>query len=217
MTFVKTTSEKFESVGIDVSQPAFGHRYGEESLALAKFCESTNNETVADLCSGCGVIGLYIAARDHPKKTFCVEIQPSLCEIIQKNITNNYFQNSVECVCQDYRDFAKNHEGLVDVVVSNPPFFPKGEGRMPSNELKAAAKHELFGGLEELFASGRLALKDNGRFALVFPISRKNETLNLAQKNKFEVLRDGGTCAGGKYFLCEFVKRSFDLNGKRCL
>lgn len=203
---METTSEKFESVGIDLSQPASGHRYGEESLALANFCRAKKNEIVADFCSGCGVVGLYIAARDKPRKTFCVEIQSSLCEIIQKNITDNSLQSSVECVCQDYRGFADVHQDEIDAIVSNPPFFPAGEGRMPSNELKAAAKHELFGNIDDLFTSVRLALKDNGRFALVFPVSRRSEAMKMAQKNNFEVLRDGGTCAGEKYFLCEFLK-----------
>jgi tRNA1Val (adenine37-N6)-methyltransferase len=201
---VKTSSEKFESVGIEISQPIDGHRYGEESLALAGFVNAGHGDVLADLCSGCGVIGLYIAVRDKPKKVLLVEIQPELDAIAQQNVQKNKLSEIVKCVNADYREFASQCAGSVDVIVSNPPFFRKGEGRLPPNGQKAVAKHELFGSLEELFRSAALLLRKGGRLAIVLPAPRRSEADDIAKRNGFFV-RDYGTCSGGKFFICDYA------------
>lgn len=205
---MKTSSEKFDSVKIEISQPVDGHRYGEESLALAGAFRVGPEEVMADICSGCGVVGLYIAARDKPKKVFLVEIQPELNELALRNVEKNFLGDTVECVGADYRDFARDKPKKIDAVVSNPPFFKKGEGRVPASKEKAIAKHEIHGSLEELFACAEKILKGGGRLAIVFPVERKSEANKIAGQYDFSVLRDHGTCSGGKFFICEYVLKN---------
>lgn len=174
------TSEFFESVGLTISQPKRGYRYGEDSLRLADACRVPKGSSVAELGSGCGVVSLIITARDKPKYIAAVEIQESLHKIAEGNVCANDLGRIVHCFNEDYRKFAARNGGKFDVVVSNPPFYPAGQGRLSPNKERAAAHHELNGDISDLVvAAGRL-LKPQGRFYVIFPANRQKELFSAA-------------------------------------
>lgn len=199
------TSEKFESTGITVYQPARGHRYGEESIALAEFANVSRGDSVCELGSGVAVTALQIAAKYKPRSVVAVEIQQALHDVARLNVIENGFSNTVECVCEDMREFAKVRTGSFDVVVSNPPFFTSGEGRLPPCPVRASARHELNGTITDFVRTAHELLKDCGRFYVVFDKRRKAELMDAALKKGFENARNDVT-KGTSYLLAEFRK-----------
>ncbi len=201
---MQLTSEYFESAGITIHQPKSAHRYGEESLRLAEFCDVLPGMTVVDLCSGCGVIGLIIHARCKPRKTYLVEIQRPLCDVAKKNCSENGFGDEAVLVNADYRDFAKANLKIANYAFSNPPFRKRGSGRLSPNSMKSTARHEGDAGIDDLFRATSSILVKGGRFSIVFPVERESEADASAMSNSFQLSRDGGLCCGDKFFLREY-------------
>ena len=200
---IGTSSEYFESTGITIIQPLHGHRYGEESIALADFCRVKGSDLVAELGSGCGIISLMIAARDRPKKILAIEIQQSIHEIAVKNVEANNLGKIVSPINGDYRELAAKYEAKFDVVLSNPPFFRIQAGRLSSNAERAQARHELNGTVEDLLVAAKRLLAPNGRFLLVFSENRREGLMKFANLNGFATRCQSSR---GTFFLSEFEK-----------
>jgi tRNA1Val (adenine37-N6)-methyltransferase len=202
---MELTSEHFDSAGIAVLQPARGHRYGAESLALADFVRTLPGARVAELGSGVGLISLLIAARLAPREVVAVEIQPALHEIARRNVRENGYGAAVRCVNEDYRKFADGNEGEFECVVSNPPFYRSGDGRIPPDPVRAAARHEINGTVEELAASAHALLSRGGHFFVVFDARREEELRLAASAAGFGEIRIERP-EGAAYVLAEFRK-----------
>ena len=198
--FPELTSEYFESVGITVDQPKDGHRYGGESIELANFCCVGGD--VVELGSGCGVISLILAAGNHQHSIVAVEIQETLHNIALKNVEQNNLSKIVTCVNADFRTYARRHPSSADVVVSNPPFYALNSGRMSKNILRANARHEVHGTIDDLIVAAKLLLRPKGKLFLVFLKSRQYELLKSAEKNHFKISRMSEMNAK-PYFLVE--------------
>lgn len=186
------TSEYFESTGLTICQPTKGHRYGRESLALADFCGVRKGDKVVEFGSGVGVIALQVAAGGKPSEVVAVEIQKELHKIARANVEKNNLADVVKCVNDDYRRFARLFSSSFDLVLSNPPFYAAGHGRLSVDFQRAIARHELKGSLDDLLASSKRTLRPKGRLAIVFPIGRKQELTDSAFQIGFEMIRCKG-------------------------
>jgi len=202
---MKLTSEYFESTGITVWQPARGHRYGEESIALAEFARVSSHDSVCELGSGVAVTALQIAAKHGPRSVVAVEIQKELHNIAVKNAVENNLDDVVTCVNDDFRRFTNGCEHAFDVVVANPPFFTAGEGRLSPCPQRATARHELSGTIEDFVKCAHRLLNDDGRFFVVFDKRRKEELADATRKVGFETAGND-EASGTSYLLAEFRK-----------
>ena len=199
------TSEIFESNDLTVYQPARGHRYGAESVALMRFVRAEPGLAFCELGAGCGLISLVIATELAPASVTAVEIQKTLHEIALYNISENELDDIVACVNEDIREFAKKRARSFDVVVANPPFFKAPEGRLSPLSQRAMARHELNGTIEDFVKAAHTLLKSEGRFFVVFD-SRRSEELRTAAKDagfKTAKVEEPETSA---YFLLELSK-----------
>ncbi len=201
---MKLTSEHFASVGLTIWQPARGHRYGDESLALAEFVRIDRGLRICELGSGVGVVSLVIAARYRPVHVMAVEIQRPLHDIALRNVSENGLGDVVTCVNGDMRQFAKGRQGSFDVVVSNPPFYARGEGRLSPDSQRAQARHELNGTIEDFVQCAHALLKEGGLFFVVFDKKRNKELDAAISANGFRVVRSEKS-EGSAYFLYECI------------
>lgn len=200
------TNERFESSGLTIFQPAHGHRYGRESLALAAFVKNCEERRFCELGSGAGVIALQVAALQQPSSVTAVEIQPSLHAIALENVRTNGLEGIVKCVNEDIRRFAQTHAGSFDVVVANPPFFPASDGRLSPDTQRATARHELNGTIADFVKAARELLVDGGRLSVVFDKRRKEELLSAARACGFSPMRLEEP-SGEAYVLGEYAAR----------
>ncbi|MFH1831066.1 MAG: methyltransferase [Pseudomonadota bacterium] len=199
------TWEIIESAGLKIYQPTTGHRYGEESLALATFINVKPGQRVVELGSGVGIISLLIAVQNNPSRIDAVELQPSLHEIAKKNVLKNGYEHIVHCINEDYRSFAQTNKKKYDVVISNPPFLAAGNGRLSPDLERATARHELNGTIEDLVAATYSLLLPSGKFFVVFDCRRNDELEHAASKVGFKESQIK-TCDGSVFVLGEFKK-----------
>jgi tRNA1(Val) A37 N6-methylase TrmN6 len=95
-----------------------------DAVLLARFAYMPIQKgNVIDLCTGNGVIPLFLSRRTKGKVTG-VEIQERLYDMAVRSVEYNQLQNRIELIHGDLKDMpAKLGHGKFDVVTCNPPYF----------------------------------------------------------------------------------------------
>jgi tRNA1(Val) A37 N6-methylase TrmN6 len=126
-------SKKLGSI-LKYSQPDF-YKFNNDSVELAKLTASSlrelSNLKILDLCSGCGVVGIEFS-RHHESvdSLHCVELQSEFESYLNTNLQSLDCKTSYSI--EDFKSFSPLEK--YDVVVSNPPYFKEGNGRISPNE-----------------------------------------------------------------------------------
>ncbi|MEO5668185.1 MAG: methyltransferase [Bdellovibrionota bacterium] len=158
------------------SQPP-DYRFSHDSVELAQrasefLVEATTNRTgpirILDLGAGSGVVGLEIArfAKCALKIDF-VEIQPEYGPHFEQNL--KWIQGLAPGFTGTWRQM--NYEHLLvpeeaekyDLVVSNPPFFDRGQGNLPPSPFKARARFFLDSSFERMCEAIAHVLRPGGQ------------------------------------------------------
>jgi tRNA1(Val) A37 N6-methylase TrmN6 len=162
-----------------------GYRFSVDAVLLAHFLSSVKSgDTVLDLGTGCGIIPLILAYRYPDITCTGVEIQPALAELARQNFSVNRFAAPRLTVIEDdYCHASRIRQDAYDIVVSNPPFYKIGNGRMSFSTEKAVARHEIRATLEDTVRVASQAVKDGGYVALIYPPERQEELLDCLKKN----------------------------------
>ena len=163
-----------------------------DSLLLSYFASMGFNAfNCLDLGAGCGTIGLSLLLSKSVSSVIAVEIQPELANLSKLSAHKNDLDKQFLSVIQDIRflkpDFSK-HE-LFDLIVMNPPFWPKSH-RLPLNDQKKIACHELFGQIPDwLKTANRFVSRRKGRVCIVYPAKRLDLLLQSVTLNKLHPTR----------------------------
>lgn len=115
------------------------------------------NPIVLDLCAGSGAIGLSVASEVANSQVWAVEKSPKAFEYLQKNyrkIAEKYdISNRYRAILGDATNVNLPEisaiKGLVDVVITNPPYVPENK---PVEQIEARdydPKMALYGGSKD--------------------------------------------------------------------
>jgi tRNA1(Val) A37 N6-methylase TrmN6 len=126
--------------------------------------------------AGCGVVSWQLLQLLPETRGVAVEIQPEFGPYIAKNLQNL----PVEIVRGDIRELPAP-EMPFDLLVSNPPYFRVGRGKLSKNPVKAAARHTLNGTLPEWVEYVSDFLTPDGGVALVYPSRFSIELISQMQ------------------------------------
>lgn len=151
--------------GLGVFQKREGYRYSLDAYLLAAFVDEGPGTRVLEIGSGSGVVAMMLASLKG-LLVMGVEIQRELAEMSMRSVGRAGLEGKVGVVCADIRDY---RGPKVDVVVTNPPYRPKGKGRVNPNRQKALARHEISLDLGTLMSCSRRLLRHRGRFYIVYP------------------------------------------------
>ena len=144
-------------------------RMNSDTELLGRFMRLRKTDHVLDVGTNNGALLLYAAAQ-HPASVCGIDLFPEALNLAEENLRVNSVDAMLICTrLQEFR-----HEPF-DVILCNPPFFPYSGKMVNENEFLAAARHEKYLTLEELFDHVSRLLKDNGRFYLVHRASRMND------------------------------------------
>lgn len=147
-------------------------------------------ERFADLGAGHGAVSCMVARQFPEAEVWAVERQEGLFELLEQNIAHNGLTGRVHAVFGDLRGLRSSHVELAqsfDLVLSNPPFYKEGEGRMSPVLERREAHHELHGGLRDFLDAGRWLLKPRGMMKLVIPPARLAEVFECVTSTDFGV------------------------------
>ncbi len=158
-----------------IKQRRGGYRFSVDALLLAWFVFGhTGRRRITrslELGTGSGIVSILLKRRGLLGPIDCVERDAGLFSLLKENIETNAFSSELMPVCGDLRAlrFPPEH---YDIVFFNPPYHPPAAGRTSPDGEKAAARHELFGGLEDFLRAGCGALKKKGKLFFVHPAER---------------------------------------------
>lgn len=130
---------------------------------------------VLDLCAGCGVMGLELAWHlPMLNRIDFVEVQ---------SIYEPHFKKNIEIVKQPEKKFQfhnMNYENLLrpeweekyDVIISNPPYFIIGQGKLSPSDFKNRCRFFMDSSFEKLVAAVLYVLKSKGEaYILLRPLA----------------------------------------------
>jgi len=162
-----------------------------DAVLLSKFVNVPYYKgNIVDLCSGNGVIPLFLSARTKGQITG-VEIQPRLFDMAERSIHYNQLEDQIQMILGDVKEIPKQL-GIekYDVVTCNPPYFLAHEASDKNlSEHHAIARHELYLTLEEAIQSASKLLKQGGKAAFVHRPGRLLDIVTTMRANRLEPKR----------------------------
>lgn len=122
-----------------------------------------------DLCAGCGIVGLDFLVHCERAQMPLVqsfdflEVQDVYLPHFQENLLRaDISQTKTEFIVGSYADLQERKEKY-DLIVSNPPYFRVGQGKMSPSEFKNRCRFFIDSDFKTLLESMAETLKDHGQ------------------------------------------------------
>jgi tRNA1Val (adenine37-N6)-methyltransferase len=150
---------------------------------LAGFVKTTSGDLLAELGSGCGEVLLQVATTTPGVHIDGLEIQEELVKISKKRLKSSGLGQNVRMLVGDVRaPPSLMLPESYDHVLTNPPYFKVGSGRLPPDKKRGLARFEQAGTLADFIACGVTLLCAEGCFYLIHRVERKQEILTELKK-----------------------------------
>jgi tRNA1Val (adenine37-N6)-methyltransferase len=155
---------------VRVIQARRGYRVSEDAIILTWFTRPSPGDVILDAGTGCGVIAFGLAVKHASVTVVGLEIQEGLAGRANRGVKLNKLGDQVSIVRGDVReaDLLFQQESF-DAVVSNPPYYEPGTGRINLEHEKALSRHQLMMPLHDLFQVSGKILKPEGNLSLIYP------------------------------------------------
>lgn len=162
-----------------------------DAVLLAKFAYvPIQKGNLLDLCSGNGVIPLFLSLRTKGNITG-VEIQERLYNMAVRSIEYNGLSDRLRMILGDIKEMPKQlGYGKFDVVTCNPPYFiTPSQEEINENEHLAIARHEILCTLEDAVSASSQLVRQGGKVSFVHRSGRLIDMITLMRKYKLEPKR----------------------------
>ena len=156
-----------------------------DAVELCNFVRAGSKDTIVDLCSGSGVIGILAQAKTNAKFVYLVELQQSLADMSERSCKYNNLEN-IKVVNAPLQNVHKQIGTGFEVVTCNPPYKINDGGKLTEKHEIAICKHELTVTLEEIIKEASKLLKFGGRFYTVNKEERLVDLFCLMRKYNIE-------------------------------
>ena len=175
----KFTTDDFLGGKIKLRQPIDGYRATSDAVLLAAAVFPKKNQTVLDVGTGTGAVGLCLLARHPDISVTGIEIQPEMAVLANENIALNGLKEKMSVIVADIR--TKRIDGVetgsFDWVVTNPPFIL--EDQPSPDPVRDTAHRESDCPLSEWIKACLRYVGARGRFAMINRADRLPEILSL--------------------------------------
>ncbi len=144
-----------------------------------------------DIGTGTGLLALMIAQVYTGAAITAVESDKLAYGIAKHNFENSLWTSRIESYNTTIQNFADQHLGSFDLILTNPPFYKNS--LLGENPSKAKAMHQTTLSLNDLAKSVSKLLDPNGEFWLLLPAyemqkaSEKLAEFNLHINSEFRI------------------------------
>lgn len=161
--------EDLQCNNLFIIQEKDGYRFTSDAVALANYVTVKPRGKVVDLCSGSGVIGILVSAKNPVSSVTLVEIQENLADMSRRTLEYNNLTDTISVINSPLQGVHKEiGAGIYDVVVCNPPYKKSGTALdCGAIDTISIAKHEIKVNLEEIIKEASKLLKFGGDFYMV--------------------------------------------------
>lgn len=141
------------------------YRFTSDSILLSRFARAKYGDSVADFCSGSGVVGLhFLCLNPHISGVTLFEMQPALADMSARTVAYNGF-GRVKVENVKLQDIGGEYDDKFSLVLCNPPYETGGFENLSYE--KAVCRKELTITLAEIVQIAFRKLKYGGRLAIV--------------------------------------------------
>lgn len=181
--------ESVESLLIDdykIIQDKRLYKFTSDSVVLSRFAECKKGESVADVCSGSGIVGIHFYAlnSERVKDTVLFELQDDLASLSEKSIVLNGLQDKFSVVRGRLQEKCEDFKEKFSLVLCNPPYKKKNSGEQNLKREIAVCRHEVEITQREICRSAYKMLKRGGRFCICQRVERLVELfIDLKEEN----------------------------------
>lgn len=173
-----------------VIQPREGYRFSLDAVLLAHFPAGDRFKRIVELGSGSGIISLLMAWRAPLARITALEVQSAMVERSRRSVVLNGLQERIDIIEADINETEKILPGgAAELVLSNPPFWRKGEGKISQDPEEAVARHEIKLSFPELVEKGAYLLTPGGKLDIIHRTERLDEAMELFRACKVPVRR----------------------------
>lgn len=176
-------------------------RYDTETLIEESINTINENhyETLLDMCTGSGIVGISISKNSNIQKVDMVDISTNALEVAKINISKN---NATKCniLNSDMFDNLYELNCKYDIIVSNPPYLTADEVETRSEFSKNEPTVAFYGGengtrfYEIIFSKACDFLNENGTILVEIGYSQKEKVIEIISKYKeykdIQVIKD---------------------------
>ena len=174
--------------GLKLIQNKDGFCFGVDSVLLSDFAkEIKKGNTVVDIGTGTGIIGLLLCKKTNLQKIYGVEIQKDVAEMAKRSVELNDLQDKFEIInCDINQIFEHLEPNSIDAVVTNPPYKKVDTGVKNEDEKQMISRHEVKCTLEDIIEKASKLLKDRGEFYMVHRAERLVDIMCTLRKYRLE-------------------------------
>jgi tRNA1Val (adenine37-N6)-methyltransferase len=172
---------------LNLYQHTNGYRFSIDTPLLASFARERLRGCVADLGTGSGVLPVLLARSEKISTLTGLEIQQELVSLAKRNIELNNLEQRAHIEQADVKKIRSGYKAeSFEGVITNPPFYVLGSGRINPDSQDAVARHELLATLQDFISAAAYLLKNSGKFCAIFPAARCADLLCTMRDNTIE-------------------------------
>ncbi len=193
---------KFKQFAVEQDDVAM--KVGTDGVLLGAWADCEGAKNILDIGTGTGVIALQMAQRNSEAQVQAVEIDEAAARRARANFDNSPWAERLEVAQSAVQEFEPTEK--FDLIVSNPPYFV--DSLLPPDAKRSTARHTHDLTFEELDNAVAQLLANNGKFALILPVTEFEKYLTLTQLHLIRRC-DVHSVEGGivKRVMAEFVKQ----------
>ncbi len=175
-----------------------------------------NLNTMIDMCTGSGCIGISIAKNSNINYTYLVDISKEALEVTKKNVLLNLGNKDNVMIVQSdlFSYFINNSIKNIDIIVSNPPYIKTKDISKLSLEVQKEPILALDGGsdgirvYEKILNQAKYILKNNGFLLFEIGFDELDAIYELVSKyQEYHIVEAIKDLAGNnRVVVCRFQK-----------
>ena len=174
-----------------IIQNKYNYCFSSDAVLLCNFVKAKKTDTIVDLCSGSGVVGILAQAKTNAKQLYMIELQKELANMCERSIEYNGLQDKAKVFCCDIVDaqkilFQETSKKQFDVVCVNPPYYLPTQKKLSGKEQIDIAKFELRLNLNSICKVASDLLKFGGKFFMINDSDRIAEIIQTMQKHDLQ-------------------------------
>jgi tRNA1Val (adenine37-N6)-methyltransferase len=183
------TIDDLREYNLRIIQPKSGYRFSVDPLLLCRFAGPVDGRII-DLGTGSGVMSLIMARLSEQSQVVGVEVEQRTAALARRNVHLNEFDGRVEIVTADILHLKQRFPvSTFDLVLANPPYRPRGAGRISQIPGRDTARHESTALLADFLTVAKYLVRPSGRICFIYHVSRLAELVAEASALKLSLLR----------------------------
>jgi tRNA1Val (adenine37-N6)-methyltransferase len=167
----------FKFKEFSITQTVNAQKVGTDSMLLGASIVG-EYKNILDIGTGTGILALMLAQKNPNANITGIEIEFKSTEEARNNFLKSPFHQNLKAIHSSLQAFT--YEEKFDLIITNPPYFDGSY--LSSDTLKNQARHTNNLSTNELYMYSEAALTQNGKLALIIPISEEENHLLMAEK-----------------------------------